>query len=115
MGVRRFLHGWRLGGDWPVVIGMMIGVGRVSCEVTVHGTTVVMAGVVRRIGVQMDERRRQRAQLQAETHEQHEAEALHVSRIVAHIDRVVKDAGFVRALQPGAVAGRARAVAVSRE
>ena len=60
---------------------------------TVYSTTVVMAGVVRRIGVQMDERRRQSAQLQAETDEQHEAEALHVCRIVAHIPRVVKDAG----------------------
>ena len=70
----------------------MIGIGRVRCEMTVYGTTVVMAGVVRRIGVQMDERRRQGAQLQAETHEHHEAEALHVCRIVAHIPRVVKDA-----------------------
>jgi hypothetical protein len=91
----RFLHGWPLGGAGSVVVVMMIGRDRVCREMTVNSSPVVMAGLVRRVLVQMHERCRQGAQLQAETDEQHEAEALHVSRIVAHIPRVVKDAGFV--------------------
>ncbi len=88
----RFLDGWKLGGAWSVVIAMVIGVGRVGREMTVDGPAIVMAGLVLRVRVQMDERRRQGAHLQAETHEQHEAEALHVCRIVAHTPKVVKDA-----------------------
>lgn len=54
---------------------------RVFGDVPMHDPAVVMAGLVRRVSVQVHEWRGQR--LQAERHGTHEADVFHVATIVA--------------------------------
>ena len=75
-----------------IVVMLMAVRRRVSVEVMMDNAPIVMLGLVRLIRMQVDERRRHCTHLQAETHEQHEAEAFHLFGIVAYIPTGVKDA-----------------------
>jgi hypothetical protein len=73
---------------------MSVIIGRVRRYMMVDHPPVVMPGFVRRVGMQMDERRRERTRLQAEAHEQHTDRACHVRPIVAHLVVGVKRRGL---------------------
>ena len=73
-------------GFGPVIV--MDGI--VTGEMAVHQRSLVIAGSMRLTGVQMDERGRGHIHLQAETHEQDEAEPFHLVPIVSHPFCMVK-------------------------